>query len=81
MNCYKIMLVGKSPGLERTGFVYCAGDEQARLAARALLQFHLDYATALAFEDERLVCEVQRDGAARKPSASKDAPKGPVGRT
>ena len=61
MNSYKLVLVGDAPSAERTGYVYCANDDQARSAARALLQFHLEHAAVYAYEGDRLVCEILRD--------------------
>ncbi len=61
MNSYKLVLVGEPPSLERSGYVYCAGDEQARAAARALLQFHLEHDAVYAYEGDRLVCEILRE--------------------
>lgn len=61
MNSYKIVLLGASPDLQRSGYVFCASDEQARAAARALLQFHLEHSAVYAYDGERLVCEILRE--------------------
>lgn len=61
MNSYKLVLVGDAPDSERSGYVYCSSDEQARSAARALLQFHVEHKAVYAYEGDRLVCEIVRD--------------------
>ncbi len=61
MNSYKLVLVGRRPVSELSGYVVCASDEQARAAARSLLQFHVDHDSVYAYEGERLVCEIVRD--------------------
>lgn len=60
MNSYRLVLFGGPQNAERTGYVYCATDEQARAAARALLQFHHDHQAVHAYDGERLVCEILR---------------------
>ncbi len=61
MNSYKLVLVGDTPNSERSGFVYCGTDDQARSAARALLQFHLEHRAVYAYEGDRLICEIVRE--------------------
>jgi hypothetical protein len=60
MNSYKLVLLAVPPARDRTGYVYCATDEQARAAARALLQFHEEHDVVQAYQGERLVCQIVR---------------------
>ena len=61
MNSYKLVLIGRPPQSDLTGYVICGSDEQARAAARTLLQFHFEHLAVYAYEGERLVCEIIRD--------------------
>ena len=61
MNGYRLVLIGNAPAVERSGYVFCADDEQARAAAQALLLSHPDRFAVYAYEGQRLVCEILRD--------------------
>ncbi len=62
MNSYKIVLVGKASAAERTGYVFCASDEHARAAAETLLQLNVRHRAVTAYDGDRLVCEIVREG-------------------
>ncbi len=61
MNSYRIVLSGKAPTSERTGYVFCSGDEQARAAAERQLQINARYCAVSAYDGDRLVCEIVRE--------------------
>ena len=60
MKSYKLVLQGEGQGSERTGYVFCISDEQASAAASALLKFHPDQSEVYAYDENRLVCWIQR---------------------
>lgn len=61
MNSYRIVLTGKGGIAERTGIVFCSGDERALAAAEKLLQSSPRFCTVSAYDGERLVCELHRE--------------------
>ncbi len=72
MTSYKIVLTGKAAIAERTGYVFCSTDEQAHAAAETLLRLNARHRAVTAYDGDRLVCEILREGPSDEDKPSHD---------
>ena len=59
---YQLVLFANAAQEESTGYVFCADDQKARVAAEALLRNRPDLIVVHVYEDDRLVWQIVRDG-------------------